>query len=347
MPTIQTFGYISLAESVNKIIRPKSFLRDMFFKRRMSHPTTTVQVDILTGGQKKAPFVKRGNPATVVGKTGQQTHIVEPPNIRLKKYLTATDLLFTRGAGMPIHVVGGSKDPIATARMERIGLEQQEMLNTITRTEEYMASQALQGSFTITQDDLQFSIDFLMPAGNKPTLAGGNKWDAPDTATPLKNIRTWKNVAKKASGKIPTIAVMTTDVWNLFIACKEVKEYLDNRRIDLGKIETNKDILESGAELKAQIENVTYYTYDEYYDDGAGNLVSMVATDKVLLLSPNADTRLHYGAIEDLDAGVNFVGQLFSKDWIEKDPSLYWLLVETHPLPAVHEPEAFISAKVA
>jgi hypothetical protein len=343
--SIPTFGYITLTESVNKMIRPKRFLTNLLFGRSKEHATTKVQVDIVVGKRRIAPFVRRGKEAVHIGDLGQQTQIFEPPNIRMKKDLDAEQLLFTRGAGMPIYVPGGSGDMIQQGRMKKIAEEQADLRDMVDRTIEYLCAKALTGSYSITGSDGVFAIDFSMPAANKPVLAGTAKWDQADTATPLANIRAWKLAARKASGKIPTVAIMTTGTWEKFLKTAEVKTYLDKLNIDLGKIITPVELLDMGATKVAEIENVTYYTYDEYFTNSSGDLESMVPDGKVMLASPSADHRLHYAAIEDLKSGT-VMGKYFSKDWITEDPSVYWLLVETHPLPVTHEPEANIYASV-
>ena len=345
--TINPFGFQVLTEAVNQMKPVPGFIKNLLFGRVETHATKTVLVDIIVGGQKIAPFVKRGNPAKVFGNLGQKTSQVEPPQLRMKKFLTPSDLFYTRGAGAPIFVPGGSagNNPIQQARQQKVGMEQKDLRDIGDRTIEYLCCKGLSGAYSIAQDDGTFSIDFSMPAANKPTLTGGSKWDAPTTCTPLKNIRSWKTVASKASGKMPSVAVMNSTTFELWLASDEVVKYLDKLNINIGSINTEKTIMEAGAERKAVIDGVTYYVYDGVYTDGSGNQQMMIPDNYVALLSPNADHRLQFAGIEDLEAGT-VVAQYFSKDWVEKDPSGLWLLVETHPLPTFNEPAANIWAKV-
>jgi hypothetical protein len=341
---LPTFGYVALTESVNKIIKPNTFIKSRLFGREKEHGTKSIQIDIKIGNRKIAPFVKRGKEAVVVGKLGQNTSTVTPPSIRMKKDLDAEDLYFTRGAGLPIHVVGGGADAVMQGRMKRIAEEQADMMDIAIRTSEFMCCRSLLGGYTIQDDEGGFSIDFQMPTDHKPVLEGGAKWDQPDTAKPIENIRLWKLKVKQKTGKVPTEAYMTTDIWNLFIKCAEVKDYLDKRNIKVGEINTNDTILKMGAEKVARIENVDFFVYDELFD-GPNGQETMLPSDKFFMAAPNIDSRFHYGAIEDLKSAT-VVGKYFSKDWITEDPSVYWLLVETHPLPVLHEPEGVVAATV-
>lgn len=343
--TIPTFGYLSLTEAVNKMIRPKRFLLNLLFGMVKTHATKAFQVDIIVGKRRIAPFVRRGKEALVMNNLGKKSQIVEPPNIRLKKLLTADEMLFTRSAGSSIIIPGGQGEQLQTARKQKVAEEQSDLLDTINRTTEYLAAQALKGSYEITGEDVAFGIDFQMPTANKPTLAAAAKWDQADTATPLANMRTWKTVVAKASGKVITDAVFTTATFNNWLATAEVKTYLDKRNIDLGAVVTNQEFLDMGATRVARIDNVNYWVYDEYYEDSDGNLQAMIPDGVIACVSKNADNRLHYGAIEDLQSGTT-IGKYFSKDWVTEDPSVYNVLVESHPLPVPHEPEAMIYADV-
>ncbi len=346
--TINPFGFQVLTEAVNQMKPVPSFIRSLLFKRVETHATKTVLVDVIVGGQKVAPFVKRGNAAKIVGNLGQKTNLVEPPQIRMKKFLTPDDLFYTRGAGAPIFVPGGSagNDPLQTARQQKMAMEQKDLRDISDRTIEMLCAKGLSGSYSISQDDGVFAIDFSMPSANKPTLTSTAKWDAPTTAKPTKDMRGWKVIAQKASGKIPTIAVMNSTTWELYLATDDVVKYLDKLKINIGSINTEQSTLEMGAEKKAVIDGLTYYTYDGVYNDASGNQQLLIPNNVVALVSPAADHRLQFGGIEDLEAGT-VVGQYFSKDWIEKDPSGLYLLVESHPLPTFNEPAANIYATVA
>lgn len=344
---INPFGAITLTESVNQLKPVPSFLRNLLFKRKNNFATTSVLVDIKTAPEKVSALVKRGNPAKVVENLGQKAIQIEPPQLRDKKFLRPSDLYYTRGADAPVFVPGGQpgNDPIMQMRKKKIGEEQRDLHDRQERTVERLIALGLAGSYSIAQDDGTYSIDFSMPAANKPSLTTTAKWDAPDTCTPLKNIRQWKLVAKKASGKIPNHCVMNSNTFEYWLAAAEVKEYLDLKNVNLGSVETAQDIIDAGAEYKGSIDGEKYYTYDAVYTDDNGVQQFMIPDGYVALLSPAGDHRLLYAGIEDLEAG-NVVADYFSKDWIEKDPSGLWLLVESHPLPAFLEPAANIYAKV-
>lgn len=341
--SIPTFGHVALTEAVNSMQSVPSFIRSTLFKREIIHPTKTVLLDIIVGGKKIAPFVKRGNPAKVMSNLGKKAQEITPPSIRLKKFLTPSDLSL-RQEGSSILVPGGNGDPLAAARKNKIANEQKDLKDTIDRTIEYMCARALGGSYSITQDDLVFSIDFGMPNANKPTLTNTAKWDAPTTCTPLKNLRAWRNIAHKASGKVPTMVIYNSETSELLLAADEVKTYLDKQRIDLGAVRTEQLILEMGAIKIASIDGMEHYVYDGTYVDANGSDQKMIPDGVVILASPTADNRIHYGLIEEVQFTM---AKYFSKEKVEEDPSGLWLIVESDPLPACHQPDANVYATVA
>jgi hypothetical protein len=305
--------------------------------------------DIIIGSQKIAPLVKRGNAAKVIGNLGQRIQTVEPPSIRMKKFLTPGDLFYTRGAGAPVFVPGGAAgaDPILQARKNRIAREQYDLRAIGDRTIEYLACQGLGGSYSIAQDDGTYSIDFSMPAANKPVITTtADKWITPATCTPFANIRAWKLIAKKATGRIPSLVVCNSTTFEYFLASTEVQNYLNKLKMNMGTFETEKTIQQSGAEYKGTVDGMKYYTYDGIYLDKNGDAQQMIPDGYVSLICTDADYRLQFGGIEDLEAGTA-VAEYFSKDWVEHDPSGLYLLVETHPLPTFNQPAANIYAKVA
>jgi len=342
--TINLYGYQALTESINQLIPVNSFIRKMFFTREITFPTKTVVADIVVNGRKLAPFVARGQEAVVVGKLGQQAKSFEPPMIRFKKDFTANDLFFTRSPGDAPFIPGAGGNTIETARRNKISLEQQDMMDRANRTIEYMCIQSLTGSYTMEQETGgSFAIDFNMPVANKPVLAGAAKWDDPK-ADPIDTISKWKIIAKK-SGKTPTITVMNSTTFSLFINSAVTLSKLDKLKYNPGSINTEASISDMGAEFKGIIDGVRYYTYDEIYEDKDGATQYMIPDGYVILGTPAADFRILFGAIEDLKGTVQ--AKFFSKDWITEDPSIYWLLAESHPLPIVGEPGSVIYGKVA
>jgi len=343
MPPLDHFSVISLSESVNNIIPPKTFFLDKIFKRGKTHLSKTIQVDIRVGNKKLAPFVKRGQPGKTLDKLGYKTQHVEPPHIRMKKFFGPSEVKHIRGVGEPIHTSGGS----VSAGEKRIAEEQKEMKDESTRRKEWMALQAVLGGFSYVdaEEGLDFEIDFLMPAANKPTLTGGDLWSAPSTATPGKNIQTWQTLIGKATGKGATMGLGTREVFEAMLDTAEVEKLLNFRRANSGAIDTTQMADDYGVQYRGNLHGTDLWEYNEEYEDDNGDFHTMLPDDTFVLLAPSADYRLHHAITEDMKAGMVAM-EYFSKMWQVEDPSGEWILVETNPLPVPHQPAAAVAAKV-
>ena len=71
----------------------------------------------------------------------------------------------------------------------------------------------------------------------------------------------------------------------------------------------------------------------------------MVPEDKALVIASGLRATIHYGVIQDIEAG-NFATRVFAKTWTEEDPSARFLLVQSAPLPVVHHVDALLIATV-
>ena len=71
----------------------------------------------------------------------------------------------------------------------------------------------------------------------------------------------------------------------------------------------------------------------------------MIPLNKVWIGSTNAKNTRLYGAIKDLKALAAM--PRFAKSWEEEDPSARYLMMQSAPLVALNQPDAFVSAVVA
>ena len=70
----------------------------------------------------------------------------------------------------------------------------------------------------------------------------------------------------------------------------------------------------------------------------------LMPVDKVLMGNPAARTQRQYGAIQDLDALASV--PRFPSSWIKKDPSARFVMLQSVPLPSLHQVDAFLCADV-
>lgn len=340
---IDLFDTRTMLAVLEQMLTPKSFLRDTFFSTVETSNTKYVDIDIMKGKRRLAPFVSPIHEGKVVERIGWTTNTYEPPYVKPKMVTTAQDFL-KRDIGQTIY---GSTDTAASRAAKQVGKDLMELDEIITRREEWMCSQLLQtGAVTVLGEGVNRQIDFQMDASHLITLSGADLWSA-GSAYPLDDLRAWRRLLLQDSGLAPTDVIMGYDAVDAFLNNTNVKGALDTRRIDLGEIVPAS--LPSGVIYYGRIKdvNVDLWVYDEWYVDPAGDgstEAPMVNPKKIILGNRNARCARHYGAIQDLKA--NAAVPRFPKSWEEEDPSVRFIMVQSAPLMALHQVDAFACVQV-
>ncbi|MEI8378193.1 MAG: major capsid protein [bacterium] len=335
--TENIYDYRALTTAINAIEPIPSLFLDVVFKVKNQNFATNLDIDVETNGVAKrlAPFVAPMQGGKIVKALGYTTKTVKFPRIRVKKQLSAKDILGMREVGNSIYV--GESATIDAMKNSKIAREQSHLKNLITRRVEWMAAQALKGKIAYTSDDLAFEIDFGMQETHKPTLDGNNVWGG-TSSNIVANIRTYKNLILQATNLTADTALIGTSALDKLLADEKVQKLLDNRNMAAGSIDLQ------AKNYVGRLLGVDIYECAEQYLDEEGVSHSMIDEEAFVLFSSAAKFTQEFGLIEDLDAQVGL--EFFSKMWNEKDPSSAWLLAESNPLPVVYQPDAVVYATV-
>lgn len=342
MSTIDLFETRTLLRALEQMKPAKTFLLDTFFSSQETSNSEHVDIDIIKGKRKLAPFVSPRMEGKAVDRLGFSTRTYKPPYIKPKMVTTAEDIL-KRQAGD--HIYAGAQSPAQQAAAQ-VGRDLAYLDEIITRREEWMAAQLLQtGKVSIVGDGVDDEIDFAMDSSHIVTLGGTDIWSDTTYATPLADLRTWRRLILKDSGLNSTDVIMGTDAIDAFLSHPDLANGLDTRRIDLGQIDPRQ--VPAGAIYYGRIKDVAMdlWVYDEwYYDEDAAEDKPLIDSKKVVLGSTQARTARHYGAIQDLEAVASV--PRFPKSWTVEDPSARFIMVQSAPLVALHQVDAFVCAKV-
>ncbi|MBU4278180.1 MAG: major capsid protein [Proteobacteria bacterium] len=329
----------ALTTAINQIKLPPRLLQQLIFKERNTNPSDTIDVDITVGNQKLVPFVSPIEGGTVVGQLGREQRAVKTPRLRPKKPLPAQALLTERGPGAAIYATGGGD--INAWKEKKVGMEAKDLKQRVDRTIEWMCAQALcTGALTVSQDNLAFEVDYRLPVAHKPTLTGDNRWGQSAADIPA-NIETWANLILSAYGSGPDLMLLGTGAAEKFLADEKVQAEYDRRHIIVGELRPD-----FKTEYIGPYKGLDVYKYPFEYTATSGTKTKIVGTDKAVLVNSAARFTIEFGLILDLDAGANVMDEFFAKSWLEKDPSVLWLLAESRPLPVPWEPEAYVAATV-
>lgn len=326
----------TMTRTINQIKSPPRLLRDLFFGTRNTNPTSTIDVDLEIAGCNVLPFVTDVEGGMVVGKTKREMRSVKTPRIRVKKPFPAPELLDNRPLGSGIYAAGSPSQE----RQRILSREMAELKKRASATEEYLCSQALTGTVSIDQDNISQTVDYNIPVDHQPTLASGSKWTE-DGGDPLSDIQTWTDLmTNSAIGMAPDILVMGTTAAAAFLDKVGDSKWFDSRRVAAGQVSWK-----ASSHYLGNVMGIDCYRYGGKITTHAGVSTSLLAADKIILGASQARFSIEFGSIQDLEAG-NIVMEYFSKSWIEKDPSLLWILAETRPLPVLWQPEAIIYGDV-
>lgn len=334
---IQSFDWRSMTPAIKQVPKAPRMLQDLIFKKRNPVAAEHIDIDIIVGGRKILPFVSNSAGGTVIDKLTGEMRSVKAPRLRPKKPFGAVELLTQRGPGKAFYVTGGG---VNAERNRKIGEELMDLRNRVDMTVEYMCAQALSGSFSVSQDDYQFAIDYNMPATHLPTLGSGLGWNEAGGDV-MADIDEWAQLISDATGYGPDIAICGKNVVAALRGNSDVQALLDNRRNEAGGMfwDTNSNYL-------GNLNGIKLYRYGNSYTDAADASQTFISDDAFILVSTQARFTIEFGMISDLDAGASIVGEYFAKSWLEKDPSVLWMLAESRPLPVLWQPEAIVNADV-
>ncbi|AUN08966.1 major capsid protein [Clostridium botulinum] len=345
---INLFEPRTLGKVVTRMPKPKTFLRDTFFRNPLTFPTKRVEVDFTKGNRKIAPFVHPKIGGKTVENTGYKTNIFEPALVAPDTITTADDLL-KRMPGENLYS-GISPDERA---IKKVATDMEKLEAMITRREELMCAQAIfLGKIPVIGEGLNYEIDFDFT--NKETLSGGDLWST-DTSDPIKKIKELHREVQKTGFVNCDVCIMAADVADRFIDHPKVKEKLDVRNYNLATISPKE--LPNGATYVGTIPELglDIYQYNEWFLDDWTNPLKpeqkpLVPTGTIVLLSTNAEYSMAYGAVTLIDKdSENFYTVEASRvadSWIKKKPARRFLQLNSKPLPVPHEVDSWFVAKV-
>lgn len=346
--TINLYDPRTMLKALKTAFPAQTFIRDMFFRERNPVVTEHVDIDIVKGNRKMAPFVHPMRAGSVMARDGYTTNSYTPAMLKPKRGASAPDWQ-TRQPGEVIYS-GTSPDERAT----KLYVEDLLYLDQIiTRREEWMCVKALtEGKVPQKGDGVDEEVVFPLTI---TAVEAADKWTA-DTGKPLAKLRETRQAMVKACGVAPNTAIMGTNALEAFLANAEVAAFSDKSKILLTEIEPQLPVatLETMGVIYwgyMRDSGLYVYTYDEwYYDEATGTEKPMIDESIVLLGNPAARTSLMYGAWTEADEKtggvVTHVGERVPRSWVEHDPSVRWVQMVSRPLPVPHQIDAFRVLKV-
>lgn len=289
---------------VERSFKPTTALVDTFFPEVRTFVTETVEMEYRKGTRKLAPFVVPGTKGVNVSRGGSQLRVYKAPLMKPKRVIEASDIM-RRGFGETVY----SQRTPAERAQELRARDMAELVDTIARSEEWMAAQVLlNGSCQIkgyADDGKTELIDTLTFEGfdNKITISD-NTWDKTDTANPYNDMGDLSQTIRRNAGVIPTIAICAANVVDYLINNQKLLNYmLVPSRDNLALMSIQPRLVRPEFMRVGYISalNLDIYAYDGGYEDENGEFTPYIPDNHMIIGVPGRGKRL-YGAVTQLEA---------------------------------------------
>jgi len=339
-----------LSRVVESLKRPQRFFLDKFFPAVETSTSDTIFFDVELAGEKRrlAPYVHPLTEGKLVESVGYTTKSFKPAYIKDKRVHDVTRP-FVRTAGETIGT-GQTMSPMQR-REAQLARDLRDQLDMLTRRFEYMAVEALRDGQIVVKmlrpdaTSESVTVNFGRSANCEFTLESGSRWgDA--GVKPMKNLEDWAMAVLKESGSSVRTVVMDPDAWQKLKESTGFEKRLDLRRVIGGDI--NLALLPEFVQYKGNDGAFDYWVYAERYwnPDASPDAaeVALLDSGRVIGIGDVLGVR-HFGAIKDEEAGFQPM-EYFTKSWLEHDPSVRILLMQSAPLMVPYRINASFSAKV-
>lgn len=342
MDAINLYSTVVLSNVVAYLPQAQSFFLDSYFQREQRSQTEQIAFDVEVGARRMAPFVSPLVQGKVVTSRGYSTRTFEPAYIKDKRVFDPNKAL-KRMIGEQI---GGAMSP-QDRTMVNLRYELADQVNLITRRLEWMAAQALAtGKVTVTGESYPtVVVDYGRNASHTVVLAAGSKWS--DTGVnPLNNLQDWAlGLILKDCGAMSRDVIMTVDVWEVFRENPFVQKRWNTLNPNRADVSLNAAV-ETGGVWMGSIDGFNIYVYSDWYVDPVdGTEKPMLPAGTVILAGQQVEGVRAFGAIRDETAGYQPL-PYYPKSWVENDPAVRYLLMQSAPLVVPQRPNATLSATV-
>lgn len=330
-----------LTAVLQSLLGNPQFLLDRFFGTTQAEASEQIHFDVVQGKRRVAPFVSPLVEGQVVASQGFVTNTFTPAYIKDKRVFDMNRPL----KRSPGEQIGGTMSPPDRLRA-LIAVDMQDQLGMLRRRLEVMCGEVLAtGKSTITGDKYPtVVVDFGRSSSH--TIVAAPLWSA---ATPpiLNNLQDWAQIVLQDTGVFPNDVIMTTDVWKVFRSDPSIQQVLNVFRAYTSQptLMPTAQVTEGGV-LMGNIEGFNIFVYSGWYVDPADGVEKpILPAGTVLMCSPSLEGVQAYGAIRDEEIGLQPV-PYYVKSWIQYDPSVRFVMLQSAPIMVPFRPNASLAAKV-
>lgn len=329
-----------LRRVVAELPAPAPFILNSFFRTEQRETSEEIHFDVDTGKRRLAPFVSPIVAGQVVASRGFTTNTFKPAYIKDKRVFDV-NRPFKRAMG---ESVGGELDP-ALRMSALLRLELEDQIAMVTRRLEVMAVEALRRGKVTVEGDLYptVEVDFGRDATLTKALTLAARWGE-SGVKPLADLQTWSLLVTDKSGATANVVIMDIEAWKIFSADADVQKLLDRFR---GSDRLNPTVTGSGGQYKGNVGDFDIWVYagPGYVDPATGASTPYLPPYTVIVTSTELEGTRAFGAIRDEAAGFQAL-PYFAKSWVEEDPAVRYLLMQSAPLTVPYRVNASLCATV-
>jgi hypothetical protein len=306
-----------------------TFLR-RFQKGVNQFDTDKIDIDIVKGGTKVAPYTSPVKEGVVIERDGYTTHTETIPYIRIKRTSEA-DKFMNRLSGETVYGAGTPAQRAAKQFTDDFA----DLGKMLDVEEERQRAEALfLGKVTIRNEKAVALkvINFGLTQTGAPTKL----FSDPSTSfnDVLEFLRMKIKDITKTGAPAPTDIVVPDDVGNILIRVfnPDAKtSYLSSIRVDRGQLDIR--TVEPGVLYLGYFKELgcDVWIYNGEYTDLDGALKPFVPSGKLGMFSQNARLEMNYGAIKNFHGNFAAISR-FPHSWIEDDGRGRYIQLESAPL---------------
>ena len=327
---------------VRSLFGVPQFLLDRYFPTTQTEVSEEIHFDQEESRRRIAPFVSPYVEGQIVASRGYITKAFSPAYIKDKRVVDMARP-FKRAVGENF---GGTMSPAARLRAHIAG-ELADQRNMIDRRLEVMAAKVLvDGKILIEGEKYPPTmVDFQRSGTHVVTAAP--LWSDTAGSKPLDDLTNWAALALQDTGVMLLDVIMSPQAYAKFKANTQVKDQMQlyRRANDLPSLAPGRP-LEEGGVYMGQIDTFNIWVYAGWYVDPAdNNEKSIWPSNKLVMTSPAYSGVRCFGAIRDERAGLQPM-EYFPKSWIQEDPSVRFLLMQSAPLLVPYRVNASVTATV-
>ncbi|QZA80241.1 major capsid protein [Deefgea piscis] len=335
------FNTAVLGHVVAALPLPSNFLLSTFFPFEQRETTEEIHFEVEGGRRRMAPFVSPLVAGKVVGDNGRVVNSLKPAYIKDKRRFDPSAPL-RRALG---ETIGGNYTPEQRIQINlRTSLADQ--IKMVNRRLEWMAKEVLlYGKVTIVGDNYPAAlVDFQRDPALRVVKGAGTKW-TDGGVNPLDDLQAWALLVLQKSGAYPDKVVLDPDAWKVFRNNAAVKERWNSLNSNIATL--TPAAAGEGGKYMGAIDGFEIYTYAEWFVDPMDDTEKAMFPTGSVVMSSSAGLEGYraFGAIRDEESGYQAL-PYFSKSWLEKDPSVRWLLMQSAPLIVPYRVNASLSASV-